>query len=86
MTVSPEARAPDGAVCRCPAWHGPHAHQLVTVPPERAHQLAASRWENEREDILADLRAGDGHVPDHRRAEAERRLWELLEQNQGTGA
>jgi|SRR5215831_1325896 len=71
-------RSPDGAVCHCPDWGGPHIHRLVTVPPERAHRIAAARAVA-GEDVLADLRAEDGHVPDTARAETERRLWELLE-------
>jgi hypothetical protein len=74
-------RSANGNVCRCLDWPGPHLHEIITVPPDRAHRLARARAE-QGNDILADLRADDGHVRDNHRAEAERRLWELLEREQ----
>lgn len=73
------ARSPEGKVCHCLDRDGPHMHEIITDPPDRAHRLAAARAA-EGDDILADLRADDDHIPDNHRAEAERRLWDLLEQ------
>jgi hypothetical protein len=73
--------ATEGKVCHCLDRPGPHMHEIITVPPDRAHRLARARAE-QGDDILADLRAGDGHIPDTSRAEAERRLWGLLEQEE----
>jgi hypothetical protein len=70
-------RAAEGKVCRCLDRSGPHIHEITMVPPETAHRLWRARMAD-GDDILADLRAGDGHVTDQ--AEADRRLWDLLEQ------
>lgn len=72
-------RAPDGKVCHCLDRRGPHMHEIITDPPDRAHRLFEARHAQGC-DILADLRAGDGHVPMQHLIEANRRLWELLEQ------
>lgn len=75
--------APEGRVCHCLDRPGPHMHQVITDPPDRAHRLAMARA-FEGDDILDDLRADGGvHIPDYNLAEANRRLWALLEQEGG---
>jgi hypothetical protein len=62
-----------------PAWQREqpkarrHFHAPFEVEREcfKSHDLSAL-------DYLADLRAADGHVPDYNRAEADRRLREML--------
>jgi hypothetical protein len=74
-------RSADGKVCHCLDRPGPHTHSVTMVPPGRAHQLWRARAA-QGDDILEDLRADDGHIPDNHRAEADRRLWGLLEQEE----
>lgn len=79
-------RSPEGRVCHCLDRAFPHMHEIIVTPPERAHRLWQARAADGC-DILADLRYGPDAPEELRGAiragcqgEADRRLWELLEQ------